>query len=423
MSGNIAKSLANLYQNRLVRVALDKSQSLDDVIDDLFSFWSPDLSKRKPSLEVQVVDGSPSFVTSLDFLPLLLNFAIRNSFVNIRYYDNLRPSVKKSGEKVISKENRHGYVLQINANKETHAFSILIRDFNVIERLSDGSERVGLPRKFNILDDAGRWYDGFNHLEFTASLTSGELELLKFKENVDIIFKYFVHPSRAMSIYSSGYLITKLFEDRCADEARFYRNLAAELRDGGVSLDDNYSNSVDWKFYFKRNKKNNKLSPKKIRLRKSVVLDKEVGAKDVVPVLLAKLDHPEFYGDYPVFGLSPEGKILEYEWGLPRNKNALQDILRYCNARANYLTFNVATQLRAGTRAVELAFLRFGTQSGVLQWGEEDNNPGWNVPDWQDIKIKRTIYRGLDFGNGFRLLYRLKAKEFRVKDKESDLLF
>ncbi|OYT32564.1 hypothetical protein DRJ22_00045 [Candidatus Woesearchaeota archaeon] len=419
---SIAKSLADLDTNPIVQTTLDRTQNLDNIIDTVLNIWTPDLSRRRTTLQIEYINNQPTYVTSLDFLPLLLNLSIRNAIVNITEYNNLRPTIKKTGEKVISKQNRHGNVLQINANKDTHAFSILIKDYNTIEKLNNGTERAGLPRRFNILDDAGNWYDGFNNLEFIASLTSGELELLKFKETIDITFKYFVHPSRAMSIYSAGYLITKLAEDRCADEAKFYRSLAEQLKKQDITLKEDIFS--DWKYYFKKNKKTKKLMPKKIRMKKSKILEKENYEKGIVPVLLAKLEHPDFKGEYPIKGLTPQAKILEYKWGLPKNKNALQDILRYCKARNNYLTFNINTQLRACTRAVELAFLKYGgTGSKQLEWGEENTTPGWNIPDWQDTKIKRTNYRALDFENGFRLLYRLKAHEIRVKQKETKDLF
>ena len=46
---------------------------------------------------------------------------------------------------------------------------------------------------------------------------------------------------------------------------------------------------------------------------------------------------------------------------------------------------------------------------------------GWGVPDWQDVKIKNTHYRMLDFGNGFKLLYRLKVKTSQVAKTDKEL--
>jgi len=419
---DIAKSLADLPENNLVKAALDRSNDLDNIVDQVFSkFWTPDLTSRKPNFEINYKDGRPFKITSLDLLPLLLNFSIRSAVINLKSYDNLRPSVKKSGERVISKENRHGNVLQVNANKETHAFSILIKDFNVVQELGNGFERVGAPRRFNVLDDAGNWYSDFAGLDFIANLTKKEEDLLgKFDENVH--FKYFVHPSRAMSIYSSGYLITKFIEERRADEAKFYNNLIKKLENKDISLPEE-EKDLRWKYYFKKNKKRGGFIPKKICMKKSDVVEKEIGDKDYAAVLLAELQHPEFYGEYKIYGLDSFGNPpLSFDHfspdNLPGNKNALRDILRYCKARYNYPTHNIGTQLRTGTRAVELAFLKYGTDLETIQWGYEDNNPGWDVPVWQDIKIKNTNYRMLDFGNGFRLLYRLKVKESKVADSD-----
>ncbi len=424
----IAKSLANLHQSKLVQATLDRSNDLDKIVDEVFSsLWTPDLINRNPCFEyVQGEDGKRYKETSFDLLPLLLNFSLRSAFVNQKYYNNLRPSTKKSNELVISKENRHGPVLQVNAHKESHAFSILIKDFNVVQMPSNGFERVGAPRRFTIIDDAGNWYEGFKGLEFIANLTENELfnrQKLLDKDG-SINFKYFVHPARAMAIYSAGYLITKLVEERRADEAKFYRDLAKQLEEKeGISLPE-IEEDPSWKFYFKKNRRMAKFIPKKIFMKKSEVSEKYPGETDVAAVLLADLEHPEFKGEYKIYGLNSGRKLLPFNRfdfdNLPRNKNALLDILRYCKARDNYLTHNIGTQLRTGTRAAELAFLKFGTNLETLQWGEEDNKPGWAVPDWQDIKIKNTDYRMLDFGNGFKLLYKLKVKTSQVAKTDTE---
>ena len=70
----IAQTLANLPDDKLVRAALDRTQSLDEIVSKIVSFWRPNISKRNPAPAwIEGEDGVVIYQdTDLDMFTVLL---------------------------------------------------------------------------------------------------------------------------------------------------------------------------------------------------------------------------------------------------------------------------------------------------------------------------------------------------------------
>ena len=162
----IAKSLENILDNPIVAASLDRSQRINDVINQVISHWSVDLDKRHPApAYIGGEDENPDYLgTDLDMFSFLMSLSQRRAVINIPDYERLRKSSLASNQIVIANQNRHGQLLWIQSNPDTHAFSTEMIDYNVLE-IKNGKERVGAPRQFAVVDDFCELYDGWTSIE------------------------------------------------------------------------------------------------------------------------------------------------------------------------------------------------------------------------------------------------------------------
>ena len=110
----IAQTLKNLKFDPCMNQIANKSSNLEDNIEHVKSFWSYDLYSRKPG---PAYDKDGIFKgTDLDLACFLYELVDRKAVINIPVYKGFRQKKFKSGQTLISKENRHGEIITLNSN-------------------------------------------------------------------------------------------------------------------------------------------------------------------------------------------------------------------------------------------------------------------------------------------------------------------
>lgn len=398
----IAKTLVEIHDDPVVATSLDTSKPVIPLVEKIMAAWKADLSKRRPApAYIEGEDGVLIYQgTDLDLFSVLMALSQRNAVINIPEYENARVTSLSSNHYVVAKTNRHGQIERVVGNKETHAFSAMIVDFNVVEVMPDRSERVGFPRNFWVMSDAGEFYDRWKKLEWRSTPEEEgfiqERKLEAYKDTIE--FQFFVHPALATSLYGRRYLQAKALAARIDDEASHYRALARKLESEGIALEE--------------------VKP---------VYSKK-GSTETVKVrnLEAKLVLPMFNGEYQTLGIEEieEGKkpiLFTYD-GMPDSLADKQRILRYAEWWSNQLSFKYGQLVRAPVRAVELAFFLYGLTN--KEPGNEVK-PGWAAPEWQReyvepgkrVQWNTLRWNMLEFNPHVKILYRIRetAAEVRVR--------
>ncbi len=391
----IAKTLENILDNPIVAASLDRSQRINDVINQVLDHWSVDLSKRHPAPAfIGSEDENPDYLgTDLDLFSFLMSLSQRRAVINIPDYENLRKSLLASNQIVIANQNRHGQLLWIESNAGTHAFHTEMIDYNVLE-IRNGREIVGAPRKFAVVDDFGELYDGWSRYEWHSSeqedrfIEEHKLEIVPGT----LEFNYFVHPNRAFSFYGSPYIATKILAMRITDQASFYRKLASQLEAEGVKLMFPEEEQEPVTYHYE-----GETIPQKVQN------------------LEAKLIVPGFHGEYPIIGMEIHNRrrVFTPFDKMPDNPREKASVLRYSKWIADKLSYRYGPPVRAAARAVELAFFKYGLSSS--RGGEI--RPGWDVPDWNRnyrVPRGRIYWNQLQFNDYVQLLYRVRETTAQV---------
>jgi len=217
-----------------MEMILDRRSPREDLeasIVEVLNYWNLDLYTRKPGPAYK--DGV--FVgTDLDLACFLYALANRDSgksaVIELPVYRSLRPKTHTEGERVTSKQNRHGRITGLISNRDTFIFSVQILDANVVT-----TDEVGAPRNFAITKFDGGWYDGWHTIVFDP--TAKENDFLRDNDlwsGNRVIFKNFVHPNRWTSFYGQYYLVTKALIQRLREESSFMRVLIKEMQKLGV---------------------------------------------------------------------------------------------------------------------------------------------------------------------------------------------
>lgn len=393
----IAKTLQKILKNTIVEASLDKTRPVDYLVRKTEEAWAADLTARRPAPAYrEALDGEPIYKgTDLDLFTVMNALAQREAVINIPSYENMRATKIRPDQRVISKRNRHGQVYGITSNADVHSFSAKVKDYNVVQLLPGGREEVGAFRNFTLVDPTGHMYDGWHRVEFNA--TPEEQKFFRERE-LEIVpnlieINNFVHPNLAMAFFGSRYWATKALANRVADEAKFYRTLASDLRNEGVRLGG--------------------IRPAKIR---TYDIDEDL-LKVKVKNLEAKLVLPEANGEYPIFGADANGKVKQYA-GVPNNYVARQGILRFAEKRANELSYSLGPKVNAPVRAVELAFYLDGFRNSLRYEGNE-KDPAWGIPDWtreyKEGPRSKIEWNALEIAPKTALLYRIKGTTVTVK--------
>lgn len=397
----VAKTLKHILDNPIVSASLDRSRRIDELIAPVMAFWEADLEERRPApAYIKGVDGEPVYQgTDMDMITVLMALSQRRAVVNIPNYERLRKSSLRSNQYVVSGENRHGQIIRPVSHLDTHSFSVLIKDFNVIET-KKGKEIVGAPRNFSVVDDHGELYDGWESLEWRANKKEEEFikkhKLEAYRDTIE--FRYFVHPALAASFYGSYYLSTKALAIRIADQAAHYKKVAQYLRKRGI-----------------------RLPPPKDK--EHVVHWKEGDTKPIsVQNLEARLILPPYHGKYPIYGIDEfkegEKPKVEIYKKMPSDRDLKnrRKVLRYALWASKKLVRKYGPMVRFPVRAVELAFFLYGIKPDKEKGREII--PGWEIPKWQKDYIEnggRINWNMLEFNPDVKLIYRIRETTARTR--------
>jgi len=360
----IAGTLVNVLNTDEMQLIIDKGQSVKPVIERLTDYWSYDLFTRKPG--AAYTDDGIFVGTDLDLAAFLFALAERGAVINIPQYKSRRPAQIAEGQTVVSKDNRHGKILGLSANKENFSFSIRINDANVMT-----TDSVGDFRNFMLVDIDGKWYDGWKAVEFVPNAKENDfLTNNSLWSGNSVVFKNFVHPNRWVSLYGQYYFITKALIDRLTEEAKFLKDTAEMMRKRGVKIGGGGAEKKEW--------------PKKTVVGK--------GESIKIKAFEAEVDHPDITGEFVVSKLFSE-----------KDQSLL---LKAVEDTARSYTYSIIPKLRFAARATEYAFF--------LNSNDGEKMPAWiQNAKWERGYIlpgKKKIWNRLVIARGIALRYRVFDK-------------
>ncbi len=312
----VAKTLKSTINNPIIAKIIDKSCSIDNIIDTVKNYWGYDLFTRKPgpAYKKGVFVG-----TDLDLAVFLYALIGRDAVINIPSYKSMRQTKVTEGVMLSSKENRHGQLLSLVSNKNTFIFSIKVKDMNVMS-----SEEVGGFRTFSLTTFDGSWYSGWKNLQFMPSAKENAfLAKTAIVTDNSIIFKNFIHPNRWTSMYGQYYFITKLLIDRLTAEGAHYNKEIKRMLAEGVEYPDE-APAKKWPASTPAGDK------------KSITVD----------AFVAEVDFPDDGSEF-----------ITYE-------NTVDNLVDL-TAKRKYYVYNVSPHLRFMTRATEQAFNNHIMDKGI----------------------------------------------------------
>lgn len=378
MSKHIANTLTKILEKDTVRIMMDKThEDLSEVIDTIKSYWMMDLQSRKPA------PATIESTTDLDLLTFLYALSGRNAAINLPKYVNVRPTILKEDEMIVSKENRHGIVLGPGSNQDTFMFNVKIRDMNVMGKGKDGQDVVGKDRNYVLTNFDGKWYNGWRNISFMPSaeenkfITENELWT-----GSSLVFSNFVHPNRWISFFGQYYFESKLLLQTLRERATYYRAVVKDMQSKGVKFPKSEIKMPG------RPKSGYSKGPKKIAVGDAETIK--------VPAFYVELDIPDSEKDYP-----------EYEY-TSENLKKLSDL-------AHKYTYKDVPKIQVMVRATELA-----------HFNAADRFPGWiKDTEWQKDfvpKGKRAKWERLilfqpkvgDFGVAIRKRTVIKTEEVSI---------
>ncbi len=325
----IARSLVEVMETPEMKLIVDKTKDMDEIINEIISWWNYDLFKRKPG-PAYTNDGLFQG-TDLDLACFLYALVDRNAVINIPKYKGLRNTTIKENQILTSSDNRHGQLLGINANKETFLFSIRIKDMNVIT-----SESVGDYRNFTLTDFDGEWYKEWNSIQFMPNAKENNFitENNLYSNQNQIIFKNFISPNRWISLYGQPYFITKALIQRLEEEAQNLNLQIKNMIQNGIK-------------YPQENKS-------EFNTSKTTVIDKGKSIK--VNSFEVEIDLPENNTEFKIYDETQE------------------NLIEITNKRKYYI-YHVIPRLRFATRSTEFAYHKYG----------KDKFPSWiKNAKWED---------------------------------------
>jgi hypothetical protein len=311
----VATTLKTVLDNDIMKDIMNKNSDIDNTITEVSSWWKYDLFSRKPGPAYE--DDGTFLGTDLDLACFLYELSDRGAIINLPEYKSLRKTRIKEGQHIVSKENRHGCLLGLNANKNTFVFSIKIKDMNVMT-----SESVGDYRNFSLTDFSGKWYDGWKKIEFIPSAKENNfLTESKILEGNHITFKNFSHPNRWTSFFGQYYFITKCLIDRLIEESTYYNSEIKKMLEEGIRYPVSEI-PTEW--------------PKQ---------ESEKGKSIKVKAFNVEIDIPENDTNFPVYEHNQE------------------NLVKLTRLRKQYV-YKIIPRLRFATRATELSY--YNTKSDVL---------------------------------------------------------
>jgi len=303
----IADSLLFMLTHPVAIAALDLTNDIRPAIDEVSSWWSYDLFKRKPGPAYYDEEGN-FHATDLDLACFLYELAKRGSVINLPEYKAKKAKRIREDQQIVSQYNRHGKIVGLNSNKDFFSFSIKIIDENVI-----GEDKVGDFRNFMLTNYTGRWYDGWKEIEFVSTMNENKwLIENKLLTGNKIYFRNFVAPNRWTSFFGHHYALTKILLDRLDDESRYYASQIKAMQDSGIKFPEWGGPAPSFPY------------------------DKEKGVWRKFPAVEVRVQYPDITGQYPKYEFNQENMIELYR-------------------RRKHFVYTLAPRLRFMTRATELA--------------------------------------------------------------------
>jgi len=248
---SVSLSLTKLLESPIVKMILDRSHDIEQVVEIVSGWWGYDLMSRKPSSaydEYGIFKG-----TDLDLACFMYALKGRGAVINLPEYESHTKAKIKENQQLTSKYNRHGKLINVGAHKDFFSFNISIIDENVV-----GEDKVGDFRTFSLTDKLGNWYDGWKRIEFVPTIKENRfLTENKLWTGNSVVFRNFVHPNRWTSVFGQHYIITKLLLDRLDDECKFLATEYKRVLEAGICFPENegptagayeYGESVQKKF-------------------------------------------------------------------------------------------------------------------------------------------------------------------------------
>lgn len=200
----VAKSLIHVFNDIQMAKLLERGIDITNTVKEIADWWGYDLFLRKPGpvySELGLYKG-----TDLDLCTFLYELSERGAVINLPTYKSSGKTAIKEGQVLTSKENRHGKIVGLSANKDFFKFSIRIIDANVMTTNS-----VGDFRNFLLTDFDGSWYPGWKRIDFVATAKENEFIMKHgLLTGNTIYFNTFVNPNRWRTLYSSHFVSSKI---------------------------------------------------------------------------------------------------------------------------------------------------------------------------------------------------------------------
>lgn len=236
MTKEIAKSFTTMAMGEAMQTILDRTRDVTGLETQLLEHWAYDLYARRPG--PALLENGVLTPTDLDLACFLSALVQRQAVINLPTYKARRARTEREGEVVLSKDNRHGKIVGLTANKEAFSFSVRILDQNVMQAGSeDAPDSTGAFRNFMLVDVDGAWHDGWKKIQFVP--TAKENAFLTDKSlwtGNQIVFTNFVHPNRWTSFFGQYYFLTKALIQRLEEENQFYRTEEKRLLASGLAF-------------------------------------------------------------------------------------------------------------------------------------------------------------------------------------------
>jgi hypothetical protein len=372
-------------------LVIDRSmnEGVDTVAALLIDHWSYDLYERRP--RPALLEEGVLKLTDLDLACFLAALVERKAVIALPTYKSRRARVEREGEMVTSKANRHGKCVDLTSNQEVFSFGVRIMDENVAvsgDFTESGEDETGAYRTFMLVDVDGTWHDGWKKIVFMPSRKENAfLDEKSLWTGNEVVFKEFVHPNRWVSFWGQYYAMTKVVESRLVAEASWLRTEVRRLRNEGVTLgmlgDDSSATY-----------------PKQ----------EVVGADEPIKVWTVEAEViPEVRGVFPK---------------IPSTKDGLKVALE----RLHHVQYGLLPALRFPIRVTELAFLRFGQNTGGGMNPETGAHhmppriPAWIDKTWIEGNVKqspraRTVWNRLAVPERPALFWRVMERTTRVASR------
>lgn len=358
LRSTLSRALEELVEGKdtTAQALLMRRLHIDDVrVRTLVSRANMRWVGRRPS---PALNAQGNFVgTNLDLATILVGLLQRRAVVHIPRYTRRRPKTIRADVRRIG-TTAFGHIEQLVAHPDAFSFSILLHDHSVIVPTGEihGSETIGAPRSYMVLDLDGSWHRGWKNFGFAPTASESEFfAARRVMTRSGMHCNYFVHPNRYQSFFGIPYVHLKMLLLRLEDEVFHLRQ---ELK----RLDPSRSSDV----------------VKKPRVR--------AGKTISIKAFEVELDMPAFVGSPSDYFVGREGEVR----------------VAWIERRLRTILGTWMPLVRFIVRADELAYYKYAFHT--------DKKPGWayKVPTEQKVRVSgsRALWKRIRFSDEYALRFR-----------------